>query len=465
MLATLAALLISAPAAPLESAKGPTPLPWSLPEPHLEELILVDGSVISGLVSAENITVEEGSVVFVRGDAQLRATQDIIIRGVIRVLDVELPGKDSDHAGFLDLEAQGRLLLFGQIYGGQGRSFPSEMADYYYGRSGGDGSSIRLCAPDLSIPLGFVRAGDGGVGGACSRGGKGGTLFLTGRPLLTDGIPEETLEAMPFHVGKLTGKGAKGGRGSEKFSNLTPGDSGWSGGLVGRVHPLEEEFLARYAENNPPVSEGGGGGFGIRVDPLSGEGTLLGPCQKGPDRPHFTLAVGQNAPDGENGTAGTSAVPDGGDGANGGSSEDMDGRDGRNGVDALSCCEPTEAGKKGGNAAHGESVQSGDAGKGGDGGAGWVEENNMGTGGKAGDGGSSGNCIAGSGGDGGDGSDGQPAGPPGSKGDAGTATAGTAGAAGTPGTPAGSAGTPGGVGTQQNGVAGVDGFHGGACPR
>jgi hypothetical protein len=469
--AMLSLLAVASVCVPPPSLSGmPTPLPWNVPLPMAEELVLTNGDVIGGLVSAQKIIIEEGALVFAEGDTQLRASEDIIIRGVLRVVDVGLLDTGSDHAGKLDIEAQGRLLIYGQIYGGMGRSYPPELADFYYGDQGGWGSAIRLCAPELAVIGGFVHAGEGGRGGGSSQGGEGGSIQCIGRPLISDGISEEMLEFMGESIAFLTGRGGQGGPGSPANLDLDAGDNGRTGGYEGLVHPLEEQFLADYF--GVSIDEGSAGGNyieteSVRVDPITGEISklVLGSCMPGISPPPIGAASSPDTADGIAGYPGTEQVPNGGNGGSAIASYDVTGTNGRKGGDATSCCDPVQAGKKGGKGQDGQSVVSGNGGRGGDGGTGYTDGTSIfGTGGKAGNGASTGTCKAGSGGDGGVGSKGQPAGPGGSGGAPGSITVGTPGQAGTPGTPSGSAGAPGAGGASIPGSMGSTGQPGAQCP-
>ena len=206
---------LAVPGLVLALSVGPgSSLPLSAESPlaPVSEVIFRDGDVASGLIVARIVRVEADAVMRVAGDLTIRASRSVPIDGTLRVHDVQLSDARRD-AFDVDVAAEDLLTVRGFILGGRGKSYAGVDGADYPGAWGGDGSDIRLSAPDLLIG-GQVLAGDGqpGVQGAPNGGGggQGGTARDVTGVAGQDGS-DGGICCNPPAVGGKGGNGSQGG--------------------------------------------------------------------------------------------------------------------------------------------------------------------------------------------------------------------------------------------------------------
>lgn len=200
-----------------------------------QEIILRDGDTIGGLIEARVIRIPPGANVHVSRDLTLRATDLIELRGSLLV---DSPGTDDPpNAPDIGIQAGRTLTVRGPIEGGKGRSFVGQGEPAFEGSRGGDGSDIRLSAPDLLVAA-PVRGGAGGTGGWSAKGGDGGTLFLEGEVLTKHGFSAAEFASQTEQTLYIGGAGGPGGLPSVLNPN---GGAGGDGGGVNWM-PFEEKL-------------------------------------------------------------------------------------------------------------------------------------------------------------------------------------------------------------------------------
>ena len=400
------------------------------PIPTSGEILLAQGQVLRGLIRAETVRLPAGVTATVAEDLVIEATGELLIAGRLLLAD-RAAGESKADAPDLRMWAGRRLTITGEVLGGRGLDWGGLTAAQSAGQPGGNGSDVRVEAPDLLVS-GLVRAGDGGQGGAGSHGGHGGSIQVIGGIRSSHGLERAQLESLGAKVGFWSGKGGRGGDGAPGFPS--GGNGGDSGSIDHQAFPG-----------------------------LTGDEPIVDGCQAGVDGIQPPISLGNDGAQGGNGASGTEANPNGGDGGHGGTARDVRGARGQDGYPASDCCTPPKPGMKGGGGGRGGDAKTGKGGNGGNGGPGYTVGSSFGVGGKAGNAGDAGLATAGDGGKGGNGGRGSTPGLPGSGGLGGTPTSQPPGSPGNPGQPGGGAGNGGGGGGTQAGSPGAPGNPGSTC--
>jgi len=171
------------------------------------EVVLLDGSVISGDYSPASLLIPRGATVFVDGDLRIHSSGDVVLEGRLIAVDAQAGGASPD-APDIEIITAGWLFIGGEVTGGSGASFADEDGQNF-GEVGGDGSGIRIDCSTYTL-LAPVRAGQGGAGGAGAQGGNGGNLEFRGNP---DGREVEWAPISAVEPAFYGGGGGKGGKG------------------------------------------------------------------------------------------------------------------------------------------------------------------------------------------------------------------------------------------------------------
>lgn len=197
------------------------------------DLVLLDGTEISGILECDDLRVPANAVVRVTGDLAIRATGDIVIEGELRCEDREADSWGAD-GWDLDLECRGTFLLgpAGQLVGGRGATFDEKDMEHRQLHAG-DGSDIRIRCSTLLFH-GTMIAGDGGHGGAGADGGRGGDVDVIGAP---GQVAEGGLRDRGSAQG---GQGGQGGRGWQEPQLVVLPGRGGRGGTVSVLRPETE---------------------------------------------------------------------------------------------------------------------------------------------------------------------------------------------------------------------------------
>jgi hypothetical protein len=166
---------------------------------------------LAGVVNTSDFFVPAGEIILIPADFELRASGVIRIDGVLRAVH-DPEGSGWRDAPCIKLCSPLGVVISGSIEGARGRdgraTFRGENDLDSPDRMGGFGSDIVIDAP-LSVVDGVLTAGDGGLGGAHSRGGRGGDVLFLGNAVTSNEAPN--------------GAGAKGGMGGGARQNLVSG--------------------------------------------------------------------------------------------------------------------------------------------------------------------------------------------------------------------------------------------------
>lgn len=431
-------------------------------------LVLTDGEQIGGLLQADSIHVPASAEVVAVSDLHLIGVERVLIEGTIRASDMNDLPLDGDAPDLL-IESGGKLTIRGSILGGRGTCYADSAAEDCLGLSGGAGSDIRMCAPDI-YTSGYVKAGNGGFGGASGNGGRGGWLLWTGRCISDHGLTDAEYALVGESLTFAGGDGAS--------AHMGVGDGEWSepgtGGDGGHCHWFED--LPSLLEvstpgDQVPSSFGAAWDDDYPLEPDSCEcsdsNAALDPveCQDGPDGSPVGSSVGGKGADGIDGQNGSESDPAGKNGTDGRPGGDATAPRGNVGIDGVDCCDVEGGPGKGGDGGNGSKGGKATGGAGGDAGDGGAGINNA-PGGNGGTGGDAGDATAGRGGDAGAGGDGIPVGSAGSPGAGGTAEQGRPGSKGSGGggSPPGNPGSDGGTSTLTTMGAGQPNVDGRTCP-